>query len=468
MARRTSWIALVTLVVLIVVVVGVAVDERSATAATESSAFEGDPVSFGITPDPHPATTITITYATSDGTAQKGVDYTETTGTFVFGPGDVATRTVSVPTIEDALVEGTETFTITFTPDQGTPATATGNILNDDPSGGGSGGGGGGGTTTTTTGPTTTTTTTSPPQDPTTRIAGIDRIETAIAASKDTFADKPAGNTAASLSLTARTAVLARADDYADALAGTPLAASKVGPLLLTPRDALHPAVKAEIQRILPSGSTVYILGGVAALAPAVEDELKAAGYIVGRRAGPDRYETAVQVAKEMNNPFTLLLATGTNFPDALSAGAAAAQIGGGVILSSGSTMPAATKAYLDIRVGGEVIAIGGPAAAAMPSAEAVVGADRYETATKVAQRFFTDPTTVGVASGDTFADSLAGGTHIAHRRGPLVLVRRDGVPSATAAYLDANAAKLASAFVYGGPAAVTDETKAAVQAAIT
>src|SRR5690242_17551229 len=65
------------------------------------------------------------------------------------------------------------------------------------------------------------------------RVAGPTRIGTAIATSQDEFATGGS----------ARAVVLARADNFPDALAGGPLAAAKGGPLLLTPSNALDPTV---------------------------------------------------------------------------------------------------------------------------------------------------------------------------------------------------------------------------------
>src|SRR5579884_1700253 len=87
-----------------------------------------------------------------------------------------------------------------------------------------------------------------------TRLSGADRIATAIAVSTNAF---PSHATAA---------VLARSDDFADALAGTPLAVAKNAPLLLTPPTTLDARVSAELQRVVPAGGTVYLLGGTVAL----------------------------------------------------------------------------------------------------------------------------------------------------------------------------------------------------------
>ncbi|MDQ1431010.1 MAG: hypothetical protein QOF40_1612, partial [Actinomycetota bacterium] len=156
-------------------------------------------------------------------------------------------------------------------------------------------------------------------QDPASRLAGPNRIATAIAASEDIYSD--AGSASA--------VVLSRSDSYADALAGTPLATANAGPLLLTGRDQLDPETEQEIKHVLPPGGVVFLLGGTAAISADVSTHLDSMGYSVVRLAGVDRYGTAVAVADEIGSPDTLLLATGTDFRDGLVAGAAAFRAAG-------------------------------------------------------------------------------------------------------------------------------------------
>src|SRR6185437_16107472 len=126
-----------------------------------------------------------------------------------------------------------------------------------------------------------------------------------------------------------------------------------------------------------------------------IDSELTQLGYTVTRYFGDNRFATAVDVADALGDPGTVLLATGTNFPDALAAGPAAAHLGGVVLLTGGSQLPPATAAYLAAHPG-TVYAIGGPAATAAPTATAVFGSDRYATAADVAARFFASPSGVG------------------------------------------------------------------------
>ncbi len=227
----------------------------------------------------------------------------------------------------------------------------------------------------------------------------------------------------------AQAVVLARGDGnfFADALAGTPLAIAKGGPLLLAnlvPSTTVDARTVTEIQRVLPANAsplrTIFVLGGTSAIPDSMVQQLTALGYSVPRLfAGVDRWGTAVLIAQTgLNNPPNLFLADGINFPDALAAGPAAARVGGGgaILLTNGNLMQPNTSQYLATRTGATIFAVGGPAAATnvAPAGNRIVGSDRYGTAIGVAQRFFPSPTAIGVASGEAFPDGLTGGTHIA------------------------------------------------------
>jgi len=280
-----------------------------------------------------------------------------------------------------------------------------------------------------------------------TRLAGADRIGTAIAVSQAMFPNPGS----------AGAVVLTRADDFPDALAGAPLAAARKAPILLTGPTALDPATRAELQRALPGGGTVYLLGGGAALSPAVAATVTGLGYKIVRYAGADRYATAVAIAGALGNPATVLLADGTNFADSLSAGTAAAAAGGAVLFTDGRVMAPATGFYLEAHATDTLDAVGGPAVAAAHNATAFAGADRYATAVAVAERFFPKPATVGLASGVDFPDALSGGPASAAQHAPMLLTDPTNLSAATAAYLQSVDATLTTIDVYGGPGAVSD-----------
>ncbi len=293
-----------------------------------------------------------------------------------------------------------------------------------------------------------------------TRLAGPDRFATAIAVSVEHFPDADS----------AGAVVLARSDDpngFADALAGGPLAVARNAPLLISSTDTLSAAVATEIDRVLPDGGTVYLLGGPAALSPAVQDDLEQAGYETVRLSGDDRYGTAVAIADELGNPDLVVIATGESFADALTGSAAAGANDGAVLLTSGDTPNPATTAYLAEHSPQRVFAVGGPAAAAFPTATPVVGSDRYDTAIKVAEALFDQPTVAGVARGDAFPDALSGGAHIGALGGPMLLSQTDTLTPGVEAYvcsLDA-AGQL---YLYGGTAALSGGVLSSLQQTLT
>lgn len=285
------------------------------------------------------------------------------------------------------------------------------------------------------------------------RIAGPDRYATAVAVSQAEF---PSGHASA--------VVLARGDAYPDALVGTPLAHAMNAPILLTTGTALPAVTATELTRVLPAGGTVYILGGTGAVPASVATQVTNLGYHVVRYGGADRYATALQVAGALGNPGSVLLATGTNFPDALAAGTAAAKIGGVVLLTDGTTLPSADSGYLSAHAQA-VYAVGGPASTADPGATALVGSDRYATAVTVAEQFFTNPPSLGVATGTTFPDALSGGPLLAHLGAPVILTAPTAIPSTVGNYLTQVQAVVSTAHLLGGTAALPTAIQSTVAA---
>ncbi len=150
----------------------------------------------------------------------------------------------------------------------------------------------------------------------TARIFGSNRYQTAIEISKKGW---PYG---------ANTVLLARSDEFADALAGVPLAYQLDAPILLSATQKIGQATLDEIHRL--GADEVIILGGDSAISPTVESDLKNHGLTVERIAGSNRYITAALIAEKMADAGSIansgVIAVGTNFPDALAAAAYAAQ----------------------------------------------------------------------------------------------------------------------------------------------
>ncbi len=74
--------------------------------------------------------TVTVQYATSNGTATGGDDYVATTGTLTFAPGETS-KTISVVVLGDTVAEGSESFLVTLSSPTGATVgdgTGTGTI----------------------------------------------------------------------------------------------------------------------------------------------------------------------------------------------------------------------------------------------------------------------------------------------------------------------------------------------------
>ena len=104
------------------------------------AAEDGGQVVFTVTISAAAGSDVTVGYATSDGTATAGADYTDTSGTLTFPADSLVAQTVSVPLINDGVDEDEEeTFTLTLSNAQGaslagggTTLTATGTIEDND------------------------------------------------------------------------------------------------------------------------------------------------------------------------------------------------------------------------------------------------------------------------------------------------------------------------------------------------
>ena len=90
---------------------------------------------FAVTLSRAASGTLTVNYATSDGTATAGTDYTSTSGTLTFTAGE-SSKTIEVTVLEDSHDEGEETLTLRLSDPSGgvlTDSEATGMIENTDP-----------------------------------------------------------------------------------------------------------------------------------------------------------------------------------------------------------------------------------------------------------------------------------------------------------------------------------------------
>ncbi|GAA2248264.1 hypothetical protein GCM10009851_37090 [Herbiconiux moechotypicola] len=245
---------------------------------------------------------------------------------------------------------------------------------------------------------------------------------------------------------------VASGEKYADALSAASVAAQRGAPLLLTTTDRVPEVVTQAIvaykarQIVVVGGESSISMTGMALLSVGTS-------ATVTRIGGVDRYDTSRKLISDTTfgaKPSTeLFVASGTKFPDALSASPAAATIPAPVLLVNGAepTLTAAEHSLVTGRGVKKVTVFGGEdtlsrglndsLAAAAGASSRIDGADRYAVAARSVAKHFpsTIPSdTVYLATGTDFPDALAGGALAGANHAPILLVSKSCMTRETAA----------------------------------
>jgi len=260
------------------------------------------------------------------------------------------------------------------------------------------------------------------------RLGGSSRVETSLRISGEGWKQTGAKNV-----------VVANGYTYPDAMAGVPLAALLDAPILLTAGQKPEDDILAHIEEL--RAENVFILGGENSVSGEFEQSLRAAGCHVERVSGADRYATADAVAEQMVRlgaaPAEVFIASGGNFPDALSVGAAAGVLEQPILYAQpDGTLSAGSVEFIRQNGIARAVILGGEAAvpaevissladAGVTHAERVFGADRYQTSLAVNRRYsdLLSGSDIALASGASFPDALSGGAFAARKAIPVVLL---------------------------------------------
>ncbi len=304
------------------------------------------------------------------------------------------------------------------------------------------------------------------------RVYGENSIETAVEISQNSWdsLDQQAVSIDGK-SLKGRFVVLARSDEFPDSLAASPLASKLGSPILLTRKSGLSISVLDELNRL--SADHVLIIGGENALPEAIIHQLNSNGITTTRIAGENRYETATEIAKIVENETTTeaFIVSGENFPDALSISSFASRFEAPVLFTKSDALPDATKVYLNglgpkkaYVIGGETV-IGENVVSKITSSntERIGGEDRFDTNFKVLLRFGIEENSDGIyfATGLKFPDALTGGAAASRSGQSIILVHPNKENVAlNKSILYLNNQGVRNYHVLGGPAAIS-ETKA-------
>lgn len=302
------------------------------------------------------------------------------------------------------------------------------------------------------------------------RIAGADRYETAALISGQ-FA--PTGGPV----------LVASGENYPDAIAAGWVSGAARWPVLLVRSDSVPAVTRTEIARLGPSD--IVVLGGSAAVSDAVVADLGTIGPPVQRVFGADRYGTAAQIVNTIlggapgpHPLLTVLVASGTDFADAMVAGAVGGAYAGMPLLlvPQSGPLPASVQTtlanlsaqgYLNIVLmasPAEVsIGVEGDLAAAGFAVARVPGANVYQRSVNAWLALplgaAVDPV---ITTGENWPDGLAGALFVGQAQAAgittnpnvMVLTRTDCLPAYVAAALAGSGASRYT--ILGGPSAVS------------
>lgn len=257
-------------------------------------------------------------------------------------------------------------------------------------------------------------------------------------------------------------AIFASADNFADALAASYLAAELNVPILLYRSSYLEELEWMYFVWSMRAEKPVYIVGGTAAVPEELEEALGDIPYV--RLAGSTRFDTNLEILKEAGvTGGEILVATGWEFADSLSASA----VGKPILLVNSITgaLTENQKEFLSTLEGASFTIIGGTAAvsadleeelSAYGTVERVCGKTREATSVAVAERYFENPDRIVLAYSRNFPDGLCGGP-LAYALGAPLILTNAGQEGAAAEYVAENG--ITKGVILGGTAAISENS---------
>lgn len=256
--------------------------------------------------------------------------------------------------------------------------------------------------------------------------SGINRYATAVELSKSSFNS-------------AETVVISNGYAIPDGLAATPIASYYKGPLLLVETSSIPSETQNEIKRL--GAKNVIIVGGLTVVTQAVENQLRNIGITkITRLGGINRYETALQVAKYIDQNLydveNLVIANGYGEADSMSIAPVSGRDKMPIILVESNSIPSNVNSWLKSEDLNTAYLIGGESVLSNNilnqinsmtrqdiSSNRLGGANRYDTNAKVIERFFGNIIDkVYITEGLELADALTSGPVAAINNSPVII----------------------------------------------
>lgn len=325
-------------------------------------------------------------------------------------------------------------------------------------------------------------------QNATTRVGRGTSVQTSVDISKTAYPDG------------CEWVVIARSDDFQDAMSATALAGAIDCPILLTERTTTSQEIVAETYRL--GAKNAYVIGGTVALPAEVESDLKQINVESTRIAGENAWDTSVKCAKAVASfgnkaGRDVIIATSVNFQDALSISGFAFKYGVPIFLTDAEGKLPSEANDTIMELGGTVYVAGGTVVVPRTTAEVAYGTrvqriwgeDGYDTSNQIANYMldngYLDNKAVCIASGDLGAkglDALAGAALAGKNDAPVLLVSGSKLPGAEPwnntvingrdskgdrGFVAANAISLGKMYILGGDSIIHDDIRDDIHALV-
>ncbi len=191
---------------------------------------------------------------------------------------------------------------------------------------------------------------------------------------------------------------------------------------------------------------------------------------VTDRIYGNTLYDTAIEISKKSwDSAHVAVLATGSNFPDALTGTVLAHKVNGPLLLTESNHLNPAVAAELKRLGTQEVYLLGGTVALNSAVEQSLkdqgilpkrlAGWDQYGTAAAIAREVTTNSTQAFLVNGERFPDALSISSYAAAQGIPILLTRSDSLPPETATALAQMG--VSQVTLIGGKAVIKDSVEA-------
>lgn len=225
------------------------------------------------------------------------------------------------------------------------------------------------------------------------------------------------------------TAILVNStNSIADGLSASALAGAANAPILLVKQNEIPTSVELRLE----CTNKIYIIGSENAISKNIEDRLKKSGFIVSRIGGSNRYETSVNVAKEVKRvkggaSETFIVNGVKGEADAMSISSVAARDSAPVILTNGKSITSEAKKIVNSIPNKYAIGLQGVMDENLVEsvdATRIGGSNRFETNKKIIKAFYKNVSSYHLSKSDQLVDALAASPMTKYS--PIVLVNKN------------------------------------------